>query len=104
MQSDRGTEKIGLDQVVKVLSKSLSVANSQISSAAKEGKDGLAYVATEISVAFPAEFHISDSKPVVRFVDLAKQVTMSGNEKTDIGKPAENTLATITIHLKPVPV
>lgn len=104
MQPDRGAKAIGLDQVVKALSKSLSVANGQISSAAREEKEGLAYVASEISISFPAEFHLSENKPVVRFIDLTRQATMSVDEKTDIGKSAGNTVATITIHLKPVPV
>ncbi|MEG8948120.1 hypothetical protein [Rosettibacter firmus] len=97
-------EFIGFEKVVELLSNSLARANQVISEEAKKSKEGLAFVATEVSVTFPAEFKVMENKPLLRFVSIQQQAMISEKKKPNEIKQETKNIATITINLRPVPI
>lgn len=95
---------IPLEKIVELLSDTFSKANIRISENAKKSKEALAYVASDVTISFPAEFSIIENKPAVKFISIKQQVVTSKGKKAEETKPEIKNVATITINLKPVPV
>lgn len=95
---------IALEKIVELLSNTFSKANMRISEEAKKSKEALAYIASEVSISFPAEFNIINNEPAVRLMSLKQQAITSKGKMLEETKPEVKNIATITINLKPVPV
>ncbi|MEG8990029.1 hypothetical protein VJY32_09685 [Ignavibacteria bacterium 4148-Me] len=94
---------IGLEKVVETLSNSFAKANNTISENAKRSKEPLAFIASDVSISFQAEFKIVENKPVVRFMSVQQQALISKKKGAEEAKPEIKNAATITINLRPVP-
>src|SRR4030042_6099475 len=81
---------VGVDDVLAALQATMRRADERLSKA----KGGIQYVATDVTVSFPAEINVQEDRTMVRFPSRIG---------TDIPSVPESHLSRLTFSLKPVP-